>query len=456
MRKSMLLWIALLAATGLECDAAGDTFDLAYVNQLSDDASWCWFQDERAVFAGEMLVTTVIASGHREPSRSGNLEALVHDPETGESWRSVIHKGFELDDHNVATLVVLPDDRVMAVYAKHHREGCFYVAGSDRRSRYRVWTEPERVEMGEASRLTYANVFRVPTPVGGARLVNFFRGLNNEFRPSYAVSGDDGKTWTAGRVLLGGDVGVRSRPYVKYARAADGAIHLAYTEGHPRDIDNSIYHVVWREGRLESLGGELLADRDAAPLMPSRGAMVYRGGPQRVAWTHDLHLDDQGRPVVAFSVQRGSAGLPRGQGGDDLRYGLARWDGDTWRSALIGHAGSRLYAGEDDYAGGICLDPQQLDSHQRASGGCTVYASSNVDPVTGRPTTNGAYELFLGRVGGDLTCEWTALTLGANENQLRPMVAHGPTGRSALLWLVGEYTSYTDFRQRAMATTRRH
>ena len=71
----------------------------------------------------------------------------------------------------------------------------------------------------------------------------------------------------------------------------------------------------------------------------------------------DLELDAEGRPFVGYSVQKDSAGLPPGQGGTDHRYRLARWTERPGQDGELAFAGTRLYAGEDDYTGGVALVP---------------------------------------------------------------------------------------------------
>lgn len=127
----------------------------------------------------------------------------------------------------------------------------------------------------------------------------------------------------------------------------------------------------------------------------------------------------------------------------DLRYWFAAWDGRRWAAREIGHAGTRLYAGEDDYAGGICLHPDDPE---------TVFCSANVDPMTGTPLPSGHYELFRGRWDRRRDAwGWEALTPGATQDQLRPVVPHWKKGRTALLWLRGTYRKYTDYELEVVA-----
>ena len=55
----------------------------------------------------------------------------------------------------------------------------------------------------------------------------------------------------------------RHRPYVKYASDGRGTVHLAYTEGHPRDFANSLYHVFYRGGTLHHSDGSVVRRLDS-------------------------------------------------------------------------------------------------------------------------------------------------------------------------------------------------
>lgn len=151
----------------------------------------------------------------------------------------------------------------------------------------------------------------------------------------------------------------------------------------------------------------------------------------------DIHLDRDGCPVIVFSVQKNSAGLPSGQGGTDHRYHYARWLGGRWLVNEIAYGGSRLYPREDDYTGNIAIDPHDPQ---------VVYISTNVDPAGGKPLSSRHYEIFRGSTrdyGKHWT--WTAITSGSTEDNIRPVVPVS-TGQSVLLWLRGKMTTYTDYR----------
>jgi hypothetical protein len=148
-------------------------------------------------------------------------------------------------------------------------------------------------------------------------------------------------------------------------------------------------------------------------------------------------------------VQVGSAGLPTGQGGDDIRYRYARWDGSAWRDYALAYAGRRLYSGEDDYSGLVAIDPRDVN---------TVFISTNSNPTTGAALVSAAdgarhYEIFRGTTtNGGQSWQWTPVTRDSRIDNLRPIVPRpGPGGRRALIWLRGTYRSYTDYQQELVA-----
>jgi hypothetical protein len=291
-----------------------------------------------------------------------------------------------------------------------------------------------------SSSVSYSNLHRLPAERG--RVFDFFRGKDGRFKPSAAWSDDDGETWTSGGVVIDVPSAFKHRPYVKYASDGKGTVHLAYTEGHPRNFDNSLYHVLYRDGRLFRSDGTPIRPLAEGLRDPAEGTRVFAGDPANVAWVIDLELDAEGRPLVAYSVQKDSAGLPPGQGGLDHRYRLARWTGAAWEDGEVAFAGSRLYPGEDDYTGGVALVPGDPT---------TLFVSTNAHPRDGAPLVSAGdgrrhWEVFRGTTpDGGRTWRWEAVTRDSTADNIRPVVPRAPGREPIVLWLRGTYRAYTDY-----------
>lgn len=413
--------------------------------RFHDDGGWCWFEDERVLLLDGKIIGGVVASGRIDPARKGQVEVFEYDLAANSSRRFALksprtpeERRQWLDDHNSPAFVVRPDGKLVVMYAQHGREEKIYYRISSHARRGHEWGE-ERVFIPSAkTRATYQNLFYLSAE---KRIYDFYRGFDNSFKPSYAWSEDMGETWKAGGVLINVPTQFRHRPYVKYCSDGRDSVHLLYTDGHPRDFDNSVYHAVFRRGQLLASDGTRLASIAEGLKSPEQGTLVFKGDANNVAWVHDAHLDARGRPVVVFSTQKDSAGLPPKQGGHDFRYHRAAWTGRQWVSEEIAFGGSRLYAGEDDYTGLIALDPHDTE---------TVFISTNADPATGAPLKSEAdgqrhWEIYRARKPASGKWRWTAVTQNSTRDNLRPIVASGGANPRVVLWLAGKMRSYTDY-----------
>ena len=413
---------------------------------LSDDAGYCWFQQPRVLFYGTRMIVASVSSGWSDSSLHGNPRALVYDFSTGKTTAIDLHSKLEVDDHDAPAFMIRGDGRILAVYQKHDEENHFYYRISDA-SDGLTWGAESTFSPSASSSLTYANVFRLPGESN--RVYDFFRGIDGTFKPSYATSDDDGQTWKRGNVVIDFTSGsTLQRPYVRYASNGTDTVHFIYTEAHPRDYDTSIYHITYKGGSLYASDGTLLAPLTKG-ITATQGTRIYKADANHVAWGSDIVLDSAGRPVVTYSVQMNSAGLPVGQGGEDIRYRYARWDGTAWRDYALSYAGSKLYSGEDDYSGLATIDPDDPS---------VVYLSTNANPVTGAPLMSAAdakrhWEVFQA-VTADQGATWafTPITHDSTEDNLRPLLPRSIDGhQKALIWLRGVYRKYTDYQQQMVA-----
>lgn len=401
---------------------------------IDPDISWCWFQDDRMILDGERLLLGGVTS-------KGDIVVVSCDLQTKKTFRYILHDRLEADDHNAPALLVLPDGRYLAAYTKH---------GTDRRTRFRIsertgeitsWY-PEQ-EFTHDAGVTYSNLCYLFREGLKGRIYNFVRSY--QWDPNFIVSDDLGRSWRMGGRLLDGG-GPSIRPYVRYKSNGRDTVHFIATEGHPNQRITSIYHGFIRQGKAYRSDGTLVNDdifrREAPPV--TAFTKVFQGDERNVAWTIDLELDSEEHPFVAFSVMKDPQPKSTGQRGLDHRYYYARWDGTQWHAHEMAHAGTRLYPDEPEYTGLAALHPRNPN---------LVFISTNADPVTGQPImVNGTrrHEIFRGEISpGDKGWHWTAVTCNSDHDNLRPIVA-ADGSRTVLVWLRGEYRSYTDYNQAAM------
>lgn len=412
MPQCLLTAAALLAALSARAEELS-------VTVLNPDAAWCWFQDERALLSGDTLVAGTISS-------SGTVQATSFDLGSGAITVSDLHKGFAVDDHNVPGMHRLSDGTLQAFYCQHGTEPVMYTRRTRTPGSTTDWGPEIRFNAGIPDRggFTYANPFQLSAENG--RIYLFWRAI--DFNPTFTWSDDGGTSWATARNHL--YLKKRQRPYVKYASNGRDTIHFAYTDGHPRNQENNIYHAFYRDGQFHDSTGRVIRGVEEGPVQVAEGTRVYTATQSGKAWIWDVALAMDGSPVMVYATVPGI---------EDHRYRYARWNAETrtWQEQEIAFAGRGLYEKEREYSGGICLDPDDLS---------VVYISANVDPVTGQKTGTGRYEVYRGRTSdGGRSWTWTPLTRDSRVDNLRPVVPAGHPEGTFVLWFRGEYRDYCHF-----------
>lgn len=398
------------------------------------NGGWCWYQDDRAIVDehfpdGPLLLVSSVSAG--ESPESGDIDLLWRNLGTGEQGHFELDDQLEQDDHNVAALYVRPDGRYLAMWSRH---------GGDSFTRWRIsssphdptsWEPIQKLDNGAGA--TYNNVYFLPGDNDGeGRLYNFTRARN--FDPNVQVSYNHGSSWQlAGKLLTEGGGG--DRPYVRYA--SDGKrIHLITTDRHPRNYANNIYHGYVQNGVLYDSDGRVIDETvfDPQGVAPAALTTVFQNGTEyggvvmNRAWTVDLELDAAGNPVCIFSARVED-------NNEDHRFFYARHDGDKWHVVELAHAGGYLYRREDDYTGLVAINP--VDTN-------VVFMSSDIDPRTGDRTRK--YEIYRGATSdAGATWQWKAITENSTMDNLRPLVPQRNSEETVVLWLRGEFRTYTDY-----------
>jgi hypothetical protein len=400
---------------------------------LASDGAWTWYNDPRTILDGDTLyIGSMDSAGVSRVdlyrlNSADDASARVAYPLS--SWRSK-------DDHNNPALLKLADGRILAAYSKHNLENKWYwriaeVLDRGKLSQRLQWGVEQTINV--PAKNTYCNLFQLSGEDG--RIYNFTRTIG--FKPNIQYSNDNAATWT-GPFELMRFADDRTRPYVKYASNGKDRIDFFYTDAHPRDEkNNSVYHLYYQNGRFYKSDGTLIKTIEQlkqSPMVPSDGTRIYDGyAPSGRGWVWDMKYDSAGNPVGAF------INSTDGDAGNDLRYRYARWDAGnkTWLQGQIAFAGSHIYVPENHYAGGISIDPDDVNR---------VYISANVNPVDGKSEKLGRYQIYEGKtVDSGVSWTWKQMTFDKDQDNFRPFVPENHGQKICVIWFRGRYSKYTDF-----------
>jgi hypothetical protein len=390
---------------------------------MSEDGAWCWFQDPRAVFIqGEHTRTYAQWITH-----DGQLQMGTYDHDTKETQVFTIKENWGRNDHNVGSILVLPDNRIMIFYAQHNGRG-IYCRISAVPETILAWDD--EVSISTAGRITYSHPVYLRAE---NRFYVFWRA--SDWNPAFATS-TDGLNWTKPRTLIRRP---GARPYLKVFDDGQSSIHLTFTDGHPRnEAQNALYYMHYKEGNFHKASGEFIGSMAELPFSPQQTERVYDGSTAGRAWVWDITLDHDQRPVIAYTR------LPAET---DHRYCYARWTGDTWLDSQLTEGGKWFPQTPPDqrekephYSGGMALD------HANPS---IVYLSRPID---------GQFEIERWDTK-DFGQTWhaQAITRQSEALNVRPVVPRGHKGQtSSVLWMHGTYTHFTNYRTAIKFQTIQH
>ncbi|MEM9235849.1 MAG: BNR-4 repeat-containing protein [Verrucomicrobiota bacterium] len=423
--------------------------------ELAPDGAWTWFNDERSVWHGGYLFVGYVC-------KNGQYGVTRFDPATSTSSHMIISTETSQgkNDHNNPSLTVLPGGKLLVVYSGHNSNSFWYRESKvDAPSEDSDWG-PEQSKPAPAP-TAYSNTHHLAAEP--SRLFNFHRSIN--FNPTLSTSDDLGSNWNkAVHFIATGSGG--TRPYPKYASNKVDRIDLIYTDGHPRNNDNSVYHLFYRKGAFHETDGTLVKSLKDLPMLhdsSERGSVVYSfsnsgwsedQGPDDYlpggrAWTWDVCHQDNGDPVCAFQVQVDNV-TGNGWNHDRIYYYYAWWNGMAWERRFVAHGGRGLYEIEDDYGGGMAIDPENPNVIYISSNAADPFDLEDIREVPlGR---NERYELYRGVTeDGGRTFDWEQLTFHSIGDNLRPIVTNGHDGDRHVIWFEGRYATYLDYDTRIMA-----
>jgi hypothetical protein len=414
---------------------------------LATDGAWTWYNDPRALFHNNILYFGYVRNG------DGRSVLNAFNPATGTRTDLFTSSRTEVDDHDNPGLLVKQDGTMLSISARHGTDQFFVyrLSTTTNPAAATNWGAEQSLAASGAG-LTYANPFQLSAEAG--RVYDFSRDLN--FNPTVFTSTNGGALWSGPQLIIQTGAG-SIRPYVKYASDYTQRIDFLYTDGHPRDLTNSLYHLYYQGGSLFKTDGSFLKSFTNLPVLHDsgeRGSIIYQYSdaptadpndhiPTGRAWCWEVGYQTNGFPVCVFTVQRDQV-TGTNWFDDRIYYYYARWTGSNWQKRFIAQAGRPLFNPEDDYAGGICVDPGNPN---------VVYVSSNAaDPFNLADTTNvplranQRYEIWRGvTADGGLTFSWTTITTNSTKDNLRPYVPRRQTGTPVVIWFRGTYVTYNSY-----------
>lgn len=392
------------------------------------DATWCWYADPRAVYhkgKHEKIYYGYISS-------KGDVVISSRDANTKEIQTFILHEKLQVDDHNVPSILFLPDGKLLTFYTEHN--GRFFIRKSKNAERINEWEEERELTFGLKNELIcYSHP--VMLSAENNRIYMFFRSRNKRIadKPGYAnwsqnysYSDDYGKTWSDAKPYLNSDGEHDKIPYLKIVSDHKSKIHFLFTDGHPKLRASSVYHMYYANGKFHQTQGDEIANFQAVPLNISKINKLYDADKMKVkSWIWDIALDKKGNPVVAYA-QYPSV--------NEHIYHYANWDGKKWVDQKLINSGKYITKPEkngkvleEHYSGGIVLD------HNNPS---NVFMSRQVNEV---------FEIEHWKLNGK---KWktTALTSNSTLNNIRPYVVDNYTGiKPIVLWMKGIYEHYTRY-----------
>lgn len=385
------------------------------IDTLDVDGAWCWFADPRALYYKGLKEQTYFSW----VTSKGDIVIAAYDPNTGELKKNMLSERLQVDDHANPSIFIRKDGKIILFYSKHF----------DTVLRYRISTSAEDITtFGPEKTFGYNVTYPYPFQVGNDIMI-FYRG-DSDWHPTMAVSHDDGETFeTPAKFIIGGG----QRPYTRYSQDSTGAIHVAFTTGHPRnEPNNKIYYARFKDGKFYRADGSLIKDysNGANPLnIDTNDAETVYNATNGKGWIWDITVDSTMRPVMVF------ASFPTDT---DHRYHYARWTGTGWYQKQLTNAGkwfpqtpANVTEPEPNYSGGISLDYN--DPSQ-------VYLSKQV---------KGVFEILkFSTQDGGVSWDSIALTWNTPPNlvNVRPIVPRNhKKGFFDVIWMKGTYTYYTNY-----------
>ncbi|MBQ8606601.1 MAG: BNR repeat-containing protein, partial [Bacteroidaceae bacterium] len=406
---------------------------------ITNEGAWCWFADPRAIHY-ENEEGTINASYVGYIDVHGNVKAMQMNYLTGRRNEVLVRSGFQPDDHNNPTFLVLPDERVLIIYSRHTDEAAFY---------YRVSRLPGDITtLGEEKKIVTNHNTTYPSPFilsdDPEHFYLCWRGLS--WHPTIAKfslpdeNGDVKTKWGPYQIVQS----TGARPYAKYYSNGKDKLYVTYTTGHPdNEQPNWVYFnvininaqtntegVVTTQPTLEDIKGNKLSTISSGAFKVYKTADYKSKYPYTIVdspsnlrdWVWQIVCDNEDRPIIAMVRING--------GKSQHEYYYAKWTGSAWRLTDLADGGGKFHPSNTEYcySGGEAIDPENPN---------VIYLSI---PTVG-DSGKSVYEIWkytLNDAGGIVSKE--QITKNSEKNNVRPYILPGSAdAKMRLSWMHGDY-----------------
>ena len=429
----------------------GDTGITKSVIAMDEISAWTWHTMPRAVESGGY---TFWGSVTRTAGDESGIIVSSYDHRTGACESSpVVLKVGGADDHCNPSVWARPDGRLLLGAAGHTSDRLWFAISQDPGDISR-WREVVSVRPGNFARYSYSQMVFLADEGKDGRVYWFFRGRGSA-NPvhhkairlrgyanwwAYATSDDHGETWSSGKILWR-ERGVNV-PYTHIASNGRDTLFFSRSDVVDRADSSRRRHVMacrYKAGVFSRLDGTQICTERQLP-MTRHGVLdlVYdsEAAGNHPAFNLDLALDTDDRPVIAFSTLEPASGLP----GYTNLYHVARWTGAAWDVGQVADGGPSIYAGSGHrhYSGAMSIDRGDSDVVYLGVARLTDERVTCDIQRWRRSTDTGVWQ-SLGSVVDESV---------ADQKHFRPVCPEGGEGPVRVLWLSGEYHSYTDWSTR--------
>ncbi|HEX8523823.1 MAG TPA: BNR-4 repeat-containing protein [Tepidisphaeraceae bacterium] len=400
------------------------------VSTVTADGAWTWFNDPRAIYDNGKIYTGWMDSG-------GYVWFGLHDVASHSTSAGKLYNGnfFQSDDHDNPAFILTSPTTIQSFYSPHGgaavRTQPITLTGSNSFSLGAPLNLTRSGDVTGSNGWTYANPFRLSAE---NKTYVFSRGPN--FNPVMRIHDDSQSyntitSWSTATTFISNP---GQRPYVKYDSNNTNRVGIAFTDGHPRNVQNNIYYAYVQNGAYYRADGTKIKDVTDGPIvlsdMTGSGTVFNHlnsnsGVTGTNSWIWDVATDGGGHPVLTYATFPSST---------HHQYHWARWDGAQWIDrTLVADAGPYIGSpDEGNYSGGIVLDHTDPN---------IVYLSANF---------GGMWNLLQYKTEND-GASWTSRLIaagtGAADENVRPYVPlNRPADTEMVMWMRGQY-DYWNFSQ---------